>query len=99
MLAAPKRIEEGELVSDLTVGTVLELMRQLFDYVIVDCGDHVDENAVAAGERSEHLFYVLNQTHRGGAMRLAIHRFVRAPRTDDTRAVLYSGIATARRIR
>ncbi len=37
-------------------------MRQLFDYVIVDCGDHVDENAVAAWERSEHLFYVLNQT-------------------------------------
>jgi pilus assembly protein CpaE len=44
------------------VGTVLDLMRQLFDYVIVDCGDHVDENAVAAWERSEHLFYVLNQT-------------------------------------
>jgi pilus assembly protein CpaE len=62
LLSAPKRIEEGELVSDITVGTVLDLMRQLFDYVIVDCGDHVDENAVAAWERSEHLFYVLNQT-------------------------------------
>ena len=62
LLAAPKRIEEGELVSDITVGTVLDLMRQLFDYVIVDCGDHVDENAVAAWERSEHLFYVLNQS-------------------------------------
>jgi pilus assembly protein CpaE len=62
LLAAPKRIEEGELVSDLTVGRVLDLIRQLFDYVIVDCGDHVDENGVAAWERSEHLFYVLNQT-------------------------------------
>ncbi len=62
LLAAPKRIEEGELISDLTVGTVLDLMRQLFDYVIVDCGDHVDENAVAAWERSEQLFYVLNQS-------------------------------------
>jgi pilus assembly protein CpaE len=62
LLAAPKRIEEGELVSDITVGTVLDLIRQLFDYVIVDCGDHVDENAVAAWERSEHLFYVLSQT-------------------------------------
>lgn len=62
LLAAPKRIEEGELVSDITVGTVLDLMRQLFDYVIVDCGDHVDENAVAAWERSEHLYYVLNQS-------------------------------------
>ncbi len=62
LLAAPKRIEEGELVSDLTIGTVLDLIRQLFDYVIADCGDHVDENAVAAWERSEHLFYVLNQS-------------------------------------
>jgi pilus assembly protein CpaE len=41
---------------------VLDLIRQLFDYVIVDCGDHVDENGVAAWERSEHLFYVLNQS-------------------------------------
>lgn len=62
LLAAPKRIEEGELVSDLTVGTLLDLLRDVFDYVIVDCGDHVDENAVAAWERSEHLFYVLNQS-------------------------------------
>jgi pilus assembly protein CpaE len=62
LLAAPKRIEEGELVSDITVATVLDLIRQLFDYVIVDCGDHIDENAVAAWERSEHLFYVLNQS-------------------------------------
>jgi pilus assembly protein CpaE len=62
LLAAPKRIEEGELVSDITVGTVLDLTRQLFDFVIVDCGDHVDENGVAAWERSEHLFYVLNQS-------------------------------------
>jgi len=62
LLAAPKRIEEGELVSKTTVGTVTDLIRQLFDYVIVDCGDHVDENGVAAWERSEHLFYVLNQS-------------------------------------
>ena len=62
LLAAPKKIEESEMVSDVTVATVLDLMRELFDYVIVDCGDHVDENAVAAWERSDHLFYVLNQS-------------------------------------
>ncbi|MDO8432399.1 MAG: AAA family ATPase [Candidatus Binatus sp.] len=62
LLAAPKRIEEGELVSDITVNTVLDLMRELFDYVIVDCGDHVDENSVSAWEHSDHLFYVLNQS-------------------------------------
>jgi pilus assembly protein CpaE len=41
---------------------VLDLMRQLFDFVIVDCGSHVDENAVAAWERSDDLFYVLQQS-------------------------------------
>ena len=64
LLAAPRRIEEGELISDITVGAVLDLMRQLFDFVIVDCGTHLDENAVAAWERSEHMFYVLDQSIR-----------------------------------
>lgn len=62
LLAAPKRIEDSELVSDKTVGAVLELMRQLFDFVIVDCGGFIDENAVAAWERSDHLFYLLDQS-------------------------------------
>jgi pilus assembly protein CpaE len=34
----------------------------MFDYVIVDCGNHVDENSVAAWERSNQLLYVLNQS-------------------------------------
>jgi len=62
LLAAPKRIEDSELVSEKTIGAVLELMRQLFDFVVVDCGGYIDENAVAAWERSDHLFYVLDQS-------------------------------------
>lgn len=62
LLAAPKRIEDSELVSDRTVGATLELMRQLFDFVVVDCGGYIDENAVAAWERSDHLFYLLDQS-------------------------------------
>jgi pilus assembly protein CpaE len=62
LLAAPKRIEECELISVATVSTILDLMRQMFDFVIVDCGDHVDETVVATWERSDHLFYVLNQS-------------------------------------
>ncbi len=62
LLAAPKRIEDSELVSDRTIGAALELMRQLFDFVIVDCGGYIDENAVAAWERSDHLFYLLDQS-------------------------------------
>ncbi|WP_422292548.1 AAA family ATPase [Candidatus Binatus sp.] len=73
LLAAPKRIEDSELVTDTTVGATLELMRQLFDFVIVDCGTHIDSNTVAAWERSNHLFYVLDQSI--GAARCA-WRFV-----------------------
>jgi pilus assembly protein CpaE len=73
LLAAPKRIEDSELVSDATVGATLDLMRQLFDFVIVDCGTHIDANTVAAWERSSHLFYVLDQSI--GAARCA-WRFV-----------------------
>lgn len=73
MLAAPKRIEDSELVTDEMVGAVIDLMRQLFDFVIVDCGTHVDANTVAAWERSNHLFYVLDQSI--GAARCA-WRFV-----------------------
>ncbi|HUO06644.1 MAG TPA: AAA family ATPase [Candidatus Binataceae bacterium] len=73
LLAAPQRIEDSELVTDATVGAVLELMRQLFDFVIVDCGTHIDSNTVASWERSAHLFYVLDQSI--GAARCA-WRFV-----------------------
>jgi pilus assembly protein CpaE len=62
LLAAPKRIEDSELVSDKSIGAVLDLMRQLFDFVVVDCGGYIDENAVAAWERSDHLFYLLDQS-------------------------------------
>ena len=62
VLAAPKRIEDADLVSDLAVSAVLELMRQLFDAVIVDCGRRVNENAVAAWERSAEVLYVIDQS-------------------------------------
>ena len=73
LLAAPKRIEDSELVTDGAIGNVIEIMRQLFDYVIVDCGTHIDAAKVAAWERSQHLFYVLDQSI--GAARCA-WRFV-----------------------
>jgi len=62
LLAAPKRIEDSELISDATVGPVLDLMRQLFDLVVVDCGSFVNATTVAAWERSDRLLYVIDQS-------------------------------------
>lgn len=50
LLAAPKRIEDSEEISEQTVGAVLGLMRQLFDYVLIDCGHRVEAISVMAWE-------------------------------------------------
>ena len=62
LLAAPDSIEDAERVTDITIGVVLDLIRQLFDFVLIDTGRHVNENAVAAWERSEEVLYVLDQS-------------------------------------
>ncbi len=62
VLGAPPRIEDSEKVTDHALGKVLELMRQLFDYVVIDCGGHVDANSVAAWEHSQEVLYVLDQS-------------------------------------
>jgi pilus assembly protein CpaE len=62
LLAAPKRLDDAERVTDLTVAEVLDLMRQLFDFVVVDCGSHVDEITVATWERCDELLYVVDHS-------------------------------------
>jgi pilus assembly protein CpaE len=73
LLAAPRRIEDSELVTEGMVGPLLELMRQLFDYVIVDCGRYANEVSLAAWVQSDRLFYVVDQSL--GSIRCAL-RFV-----------------------
>lgn len=62
LLAAPKQIEDSERVSESTTHAILDLMTQLFDFVIVDCGSYINENVVAACEASDQIFYVLDQS-------------------------------------
>jgi pilus assembly protein CpaE len=62
VLAAPKRVEDGDLVADATVEITLDLMRAMFDVVIVDTGNHVSEQTVAAWEGSDQVLYVIDQS-------------------------------------
>ncbi len=62
LLAAPKRIEEAEMISAATVATTLKLMDELFDFILIDCGHALNESSVAAWERSQHLLYVVDQS-------------------------------------
>jgi len=62
LLAAPKRIEESEMVSVSTVAAVLEVMRELFDFILIDCGHHLNEALIAAWEQSTQLLYVVEQS-------------------------------------
>lgn len=62
LLAAPKRIEESELVSATTVASTLRVMSELFDVVLVDCGHHMTESLIAAWEQSRYLLYFVEQS-------------------------------------
>jgi len=62
LLAAPRRIEDSELIPDAAVTVTLELMRAMFDVVIVDTGNHLAEQTTVAWEESDHLLYLLDQT-------------------------------------
>lgn len=62
LLPAPKRLEHAEMVSTVTVAAALEVMTQMFDYVLVDGGHHITEASIAAWEHSEQIFYPIEQT-------------------------------------
>src|SRR6266851_4950920 len=62
LLAAPKRIEEGEMLSADRIAAVLEVMSELFDFILIDCGHHMNETLVAVWEHSSHLIYPIEQS-------------------------------------
>ena len=65
LLSAPARIEDGEMVSPGTIEATIGVMLQLFDYVLIDCGHHVNEGTVASWERAGNVLYVLEQSITG----------------------------------
>ena len=65
LLGAPPRIEDGEMVSPGTIEATVGVMLQLFDFVLIDCGHHVNEGSVAAWERAGNVLYVLEQSITG----------------------------------
>ena len=62
LLAAPPRIEQAELVSTATVETALKVLHDLFDVIVVDCGNHLNESSVVVFENSDYLLYVVDQS-------------------------------------
>jgi Flp pilus assembly CpaE family ATPase len=62
LLAAPRHVEESELISDAAVTMTLQLMRAMFDVVIIDTGNFVGDQTVVAWEESDQLFYLLDQS-------------------------------------
>jgi pilus assembly protein CpaE len=60
LLAAPRRIDDADRISDVTVAAAIELLRKSFEIVVIDCGRHVDANTIAAWERSEEVLLVLD---------------------------------------
>jgi pilus assembly protein CpaE len=50
------------MVSAQRVVSVLEVMRELFDFILIDCGHHMNETLVAVWEHSSHLLYPIEQS-------------------------------------
>jgi pilus assembly protein CpaE len=60
-LAGPGYVEPRDQISGTALAAMIGVMRELFDFVVLDCGSHVDRIARAAWEQSDVLCYVLNQ--------------------------------------
>jgi pilus assembly protein CpaE len=65
VMAAPKHVEQSEMIAESTVERVVEVMREMFDFVLIDCGNSLSGNVAAAWERSDRLFYLLDQSIAG----------------------------------
>ncbi len=65
LLPPPMRIEEGELVSASTLGDTVDVLRHMFDVVLVDCGSCVSEGTITVWERCQYIFYILTQSVTG----------------------------------
>jgi pilus assembly protein CpaE len=62
LLAAPRRIEESEMVPADSIVAALAVMRELFDLILIDCGHHMSETLVTVWEHSTHLVYPVEQS-------------------------------------
>jgi pilus assembly protein CpaE len=62
LLAAPRRIEEGEQITARRLTEVLSMLREMVDVVIVDVGRHINDASVAVWENSDELAYVIDQS-------------------------------------
>jgi pilus assembly protein CpaE len=64
LLAAPPAIEQSDLVTEEVINSALQVLRKLFDVVLVDCGSYIDGKSVSVWERSDQLLYVVDQSIR-----------------------------------
>lgn len=58
VLSAPKELEDGELITPEQVTRILTLLKDSFDYVIVDTPHHFDENNLPAFDLAESIILV-----------------------------------------
>jgi pilus assembly protein CpaE len=65
LLAAPDFTEGAGSITESVIAEIYAVMRQLFDYVIIDCGGSIDKGVGETWKQSDHLLYVLEQSVNG----------------------------------
>jgi pilus assembly protein CpaE len=58
LLAAPVHPEEAEIVTSATVGKIISLLRDLFDYVVIDTPAYLNDVVITALEQSDEIYAV-----------------------------------------
>jgi pilus assembly protein CpaE len=64
VLAAPDFVD-GESITEEVIAKIYGLMRQLFDYVIIDCGGAIDKGVGETWKQCDQLLYVMEQSVNG----------------------------------
>jgi pilus assembly protein CpaE len=65
LLAASDFIDGGESITEESIAQIYAVMRQLFDYVIIDCGGAIDKGVGETWKQCDQLLYVLEQSVNG----------------------------------
>jgi pilus assembly protein CpaE len=62
LLAGPRHIDDHEAVTPDLMVNIITVMREIFDFVIIDGGRQIDERMLAVWENSDRLLYILSQS-------------------------------------
>ncbi len=82
VLSAPRRVEESELIEAETVKSAIELLKQSFDYIVIDLSHDFSATSLVAMDSADEILVVLSPelaSVRSSAMALDVFKTLEYP--------------------